>query len=99
MALVTSSKIPEVGPSPTMPVQVEGIYTNNLLNSGTKVTLLYQDFKDKHLKHLSLWKLEDLETPLWLGTGILYVMSQHFRHHMSLCHWSHQEFPNSGDRY
>lgn len=84
------------------------------------MTLLYQDFKDKHIKHLPLWKLENLHilaieagklssdaylpiwlvfSPLWLGTDILYVMSQHFRHHVSLCHWSHQELPNSGDKY
>ncbi|XP_068118921.1 uncharacterized protein [Hyperolius riggenbachi] len=50
-----------IGPSPVIPVQVEGIYTKALLDSGAQVTLLYKDFYDKHLKHLPLQKLEDLE--------------------------------------
>lgn len=56
-----------VGPSPIVPIQVEGIYTKALLDTGAQVTLLYRDFYDRHLKHLPLQKLEELE--IWgLGT-------------------------------
>ena len=56
-----------VGPSPIFPIQVEGIYTKALLDTGAQVTLLYRDFYDRHLKHLPLQKLEELE--IWgLGT-------------------------------
>lgn len=44
-----------------MQVQVEGIHTKVLLDSGAKETLLYGDFNDKYLKHLPLQTLEDLE--------------------------------------
>ncbi|XP_077327937.1 NACHT, LRR and PYD domains-containing protein 10-like [Lithobates pipiens] len=55
-----------VGPSPIVPIQIEGIYTKALLDTGAQVTLLYRDFYDKHLKHLHLkhlplQKLEELE--------------------------------------
>ena len=56
-----------VGPSPIVPIQVEGIYTKALLDTGAQVTLLYSDFYEKHLRHLPLQKLEELE--IWgLGT-------------------------------
>ncbi|XP_040195295.1 uncharacterized protein LOC120928256 [Rana temporaria] len=56
-----------VGPSPIVPIQVEGIYTKALLDTGAQVTLLYRDFYEKHLRHLPLQKLEELE--IWgLGT-------------------------------
>lgn len=56
-----------VGPSPIIPIQVEGIYAKALLDTGAQVTLLYKDFNEKHLKHLPLQKLEELE--IWgLGT-------------------------------
>lgn len=32
-----------VGPSPIVPIQVEGIYTKALLDTGAQVTLLYSD--------------------------------------------------------
>lgn len=44
-----------------MPVQIEGVYTRALLDTGAQVTLLYWDFYDKHLSHISLQKLEELE--------------------------------------
>lgn len=56
-----------VGPSPIVSIQVEGIYTKALLDTGAQVTLLYRDFYDRHLKHLPLQKLEELE--IWgIGT-------------------------------
>ena len=56
-----------VGPSPVVSIQVEGIYTKALLDTGAQVTLLYRDFYDRHLKHLPLQRLEDLE--IWgIGT-------------------------------
>lgn len=51
-----------------MSVQVEGIYTRALLNSGVQVTLLYRDFYDKYLNHIPLRKLEELA--IWgIGTA------------------------------
>lgn len=50
-----------IDPSPIVSVQVEGIYTRVLLDIGAQVTLLYRDFYDKHLKHIFLCKLEELE--------------------------------------
>lgn len=32
-----------------------------LLNTGAQVTVLYRDFYDRHLKHLPLQKLDNLE--------------------------------------
>lgn len=55
-----------IGLSPIVSVQVEGIYTKALLNTGAQVTLLYQDFYNKPLKHIPLRKLEELE--IW-GIG------------------------------
>lgn len=43
-----------VGPSPIVSVQVEGIYTRALLDTGAQVTLLYGDFYDKYLSHIPL---------------------------------------------
>ncbi|CAI9613085.1 unnamed protein product, partial [Staurois parvus] len=65
----TTPKLPDrlVGPAPVVSIQVEGIYTKALLDTGAQVTLLYRDFYDKHLKHLPLQKLEELE--IWgIGT-------------------------------
>lgn len=50
-----------VGPSPIVPVQSEGVYTKALLNTGAQVTLLYRDFYDKHLSHIPIRSLEELE--------------------------------------
>ncbi|XP_073455926.1 LOW QUALITY PROTEIN: uncharacterized protein [Aquarana catesbeiana] len=50
-----------VGPSPIIPIQVEGIYAKALLDTGAQVTLLYKNFYMKHLRHLPLQKLEELE--------------------------------------
>lgn len=56
-----------VGPSPIVSVQVEGIYTQALLDTGAQVTLLYRDFYHKYLKHIPLCKLDKLE--IWgIGT-------------------------------
>lgn len=50
-----------------VPVQVEGIYTRGLLDSGVQVTLLYQNFYDRHLRHILIQKLDDLK--IWgIGT-------------------------------
>lgn len=59
----TPIKLPPrlVGPSPDVPIQVEGIYTRGLLDTGAQMTLLYRDFYDKYLKHLPLQKLEELQ--------------------------------------
>lgn len=48
-----------VGPVSEVPVQIEGIYTRALLDSGSQVTLLYRSFYDKHLKHLPLQPVEN----------------------------------------
>uniref|UniRef100_A0A8C5MGG5 CCHC-type domain-containing protein n=1 Tax=Leptobrachium leishanense TaxID=445787 RepID=A0A8C5MGG5_9ANUR len=56
-----------IGPSPIIPVQVEGVYTKALLDSGAQVTLIYRDFYQKYLKHIPLKKLKDLE--IW-GMGM-----------------------------
>ena len=69
MPSTTPKKFPDqlIGPSPIIPVQVEGVYTKALLDSGAQVTLIYRDFYQKHLKHLPLMELEDLE--IWgIGT-------------------------------
>lgn len=59
-----------VGPSPIVPVQVEGVFTKALLDSGAQVTLIYRDFYDKHLAHIPLRKLNGLE--IWgIGTKSL----------------------------
>lgn len=50
-----------MGPSSVLPIQVEGIYTKALLDSGSQVTLLYRSFYEKHLKHLPLTPIENLE--------------------------------------
>lgn len=55
-----------VGPSPTVSIQVEGVYTKALLDTGAQVTLLYRDFYDRHLSHLPIQKIEELE--IW-GLG------------------------------
>lgn len=59
----TSENFPEklVGPFPLVPVQTEGVYTKALLDTGAQVTLLYRDFYDKHLGHIPIRKLEELE--------------------------------------
>lgn len=44
-----------------MSVQVEGIYTKVLLYTGAQVALVYWYFYNKHLKHIPLCKLEELE--------------------------------------
>lgn len=44
-----------------MSYQIERVYIKALLDNGAQVTLLYQDFYDKHLKHLPLQMLEELE--------------------------------------
>lgn len=60
----TPSKFPDklVWPSsPIVPVKVENIYNRALLDIGAQVTLLYQDFNNKYLKHLQTFrKLEGL---------------------------------------
>lgn len=58
-----SSNIPgkRVGPSPIISVQEEGINTKALLDSWAQLTLLYHKFCEKHLKHVPMRKLEDLE--------------------------------------
>lgn len=45
-------------PSPIVSVQVEGIYTRAMLDTGVQVMLLYRGFHDKYLKHIPLRKLE-----------------------------------------
>lgn len=56
-----------VGPSPIVLIQVQGIYTKVILDTGAQLTLLYPDFCNKHLKHLPLQRLEKLQ--IWgLGT-------------------------------
>lgn len=48
-------------------LQVDRIYTKALLDTGAQVILLYRDFCDKHLKHILLCQLEELE--IWgIGT-------------------------------
>lgn len=50
-----------------MSVQIEGVYTQALLDTGGQVTLLYRDFYDRHLSHIPIRKLEELE--IWgIGT-------------------------------
>lgn len=54
-----------VDPSLIVLVQVEGVYTRGLLDSGMQVTLFYRDFYDR--QHFSLQKLDNLV--IWgLGT-------------------------------
>lgn len=55
--------IPEglIGPSSTVSVQVEGIYTKAILDTGSQVTILYRSFYDKYLRHLSLTPLHSLQ--------------------------------------
>lgn len=68
----TSTEIPKhlIGPSPIVPIRIEGVYTKALLDSGAQVTLLYRDFYEKHLRHLPLKALKDLE--IWgIGTESL----------------------------
>lgn len=57
------SKLPEglIGPVSEVPVQIEGIYSKALLDSGSQVTLLYRSFYDTYLKHLDLQPVENLE--------------------------------------
>lgn len=50
-----------VGPTSVVPVQVEGIYTRALLDSGSQVTILYRSFYDTYLKHLAIQPVENLE--------------------------------------
>uniref|UniRef100_A0A8C5LMT5 ribonuclease H n=1 Tax=Leptobrachium leishanense TaxID=445787 RepID=A0A8C5LMT5_9ANUR len=67
--LIRATKFPDqlIGPSPIVPIQVEGVYTKALLDSGAQVTLIYRDFYERHLKHIPLQKLKDLE--IWgIGT-------------------------------
>uniref|UniRef100_A0A8C5WE77 ribonuclease H n=1 Tax=Leptobrachium leishanense TaxID=445787 RepID=A0A8C5WE77_9ANUR len=70
---VTTTKFPDQ--------LIEGVYTKALLDSGAQVTLIYRDFYEKHLKHIPLQKLKDLE--IWgIGTeklpydGYLQVKSE-----------------------
>lgn len=55
--------IPEglVGPSSTVPVQIEGIYTKAILDTGSQVTLLYRSFYDKYLTHLPMLSISSLQ--------------------------------------
>lgn len=75
-AQAAPSKTPDnlVGPSPIIPVQLKGIYTKTLMDTGAQVTLLYQHIYDKPLEHLFLHKLEEL--------GIWALRTSHV---MSIC--------------
>lgn len=55
--------IPEglVGPCPVVPVQIEGIYSKAILDSGSQVTLLYRSFYDRYLTHLPLTSISTLQ--------------------------------------
>lgn len=61
--IACSSEIPSglIGPTSEVPVQIEGIYTKALLDSGSQVTILYRSFYDMYLKHLPLLPVENLE--------------------------------------
>lgn len=50
-----------VGPSLEVPVQIEGVYTKALLDSGSQVTILYRSFYQTYLKHLPIQPVENLE--------------------------------------
>lgn len=50
-----------VSPSSVVPVQIEGVYARALLDSGSKVTILYCSFYDAYLKHLPLMPVQNLE--------------------------------------
>ena len=55
--------VPEglVGPSSVVSVQIEGIYSKAILDSGSQVTLLYRSFYDRYLTHLSLTPISTLQ--------------------------------------
>lgn len=55
--------IPEglVGPSSVVSVQIEGIYSKAVLDSGSQVTLLYRSFYDRYLTHLPLTSISTLQ--------------------------------------
>lgn len=55
--------IPEglVGPSSVVSVQIEGIYSKAILDSGSQVTLLYRSFYDRYLTHLPLTPISTLQ--------------------------------------
>lgn len=59
----SKAKLPRglVGPSSTVSVLIEGIYAQALLDTGSQVTIVYQTFYQKHLKHLPLHSIENLE--------------------------------------
>ena len=50
-----------VGPTSVVPVQIEGVYTRALLDSGSQVTILYRSFYNTYLKHLVIQPVENLE--------------------------------------
>jgi len=50
-----------VGPSSAVPVQIEGIYTKAILDTGSQVTLLYRSFYDRYLTHLPLTSISALQ--------------------------------------
>lgn len=50
-----------IGPSSSVPVQIEGIYTKAVLDTGSQVTLLYRSFYDKYLTHLPLTSISALQ--------------------------------------
>ncbi|KAL7824891.1 hypothetical protein SRHO_G00343510 [Serrasalmus rhombeus] len=50
-----------VGPSSAVPVQIEGIYTKAILDTGSQVTLLYRSFYDRYLTHLPLTPISVLQ--------------------------------------
>jgi len=55
--------VPEglVGPSSVVSVQIEGIYSKAIIDSGSQVTLLYRSFYDKYLTHLPLTSINTLQ--------------------------------------
>lgn len=55
--------IPEglVGPSSVVSVQIEGIYSKAILDSGSQETLLYRSFYDGYLTHLPLTPISTLQ--------------------------------------
>lgn len=50
-----------VGPSSVVSVQIEGIYSKAILDSGSQVTLLYRSFYDRYLTHLPLTPISTLQ--------------------------------------
>lgn len=50
-----------VDPSSVVSVQIEGIYTKAILDSGSQVTLLYRSFYNRYLSHLPLTPISVLE--------------------------------------